>query len=103
MFAVIRRYNIHPGTTEAVLGKVSADFMDRITQLPGFVAYHVLDPKDDTIVSVSIFDSKESAAESTRMATEWVRANLHQQLRNAPVITSAEVALTTTAATASGS
>lgn len=93
MYAVIRRYNIHPGSSEHVLQKVNAEFVGKISQLPGFVSYHVIDAKDNTIVSVSVFDSKESADESTRLATEWVRANLHHQIRTAPVITAGDVAV----------
>ncbi len=94
MYAVIRRYNIHPGTSDVVLERVNNDFAGKISQIPGFLSYYVVDPKDNTIVSVSVFDSKESADESTRVATEWVRANLHHQIRTAPVITAGEVAVT---------
>lgn len=94
MYAVIRRYNIQRGTAPAVLDKVSNDFLAKVSQLPGFVAYHVIDPKDDTLVSITLFESKAEADESTRLSTDWVRSNLHQQLRSAPVITTGEVAIT---------
>ncbi len=94
MYAVIRRYNIQPGTAAAVLEKVSNDFLATVSQLPGFVAYHVVDPRDDTLVSISMFESKAEADESTRLSTEWVRSNLHRQLRSAPVITTGDIAIT---------
>jgi heme-degrading monooxygenase HmoA len=91
MFATIRRYNIAPGSADTIAQRVNAEFLPKVTQAAGFGAYLVIDPKDGTMVSISVFDSREEAEASTRAATDWVRQSLGSVIKTAPVIISGEV------------
>jgi hypothetical protein len=90
MYAVLRRYNTHKGSAEQILQRVNQGFVPIVSKTPGFVAYYVVNAGDE-LVSVSIFEDKRGADESTRAASEWVRQNLHGLITTAPVIIAGEV------------
>jgi heme-degrading monooxygenase HmoA len=91
MYAVIRRYNIAPGSADTIVQRVNEQFLPSVSQAPGFVAYYVVDPGDGTIASVSIFDDRAGADASTRLATEWVRQSVGSAIKTAPVIITGQV------------
>ncbi len=80
MFAAIRYYRTDPDSIESVVRRVKEGFVPVIRETPGFVAYLVLTPRQDEIVSVSIFEEKRGAEESNKRAEEWVRQNLSELL-----------------------
>lgn len=61
-------------------------FVPVVRNMAGFVSYFVLIPteREDEIVSVSIFENRESAEESNGKAAEWVAQNLGELLRPSP-------------------
>jgi heme-degrading monooxygenase HmoA len=91
MYAVVRRYNIAPGSADTITQKVHESFLPLISQAPGFVGYYLLNAGDGTIASISIFEDKAGADASTKTATDWVRQNLASLIRTAPVIMTGEV------------
>jgi heme-degrading monooxygenase HmoA len=91
MYAVIRRYNIAPGSADTMIQKVNESFVPLISQMPGFVGWQLINPGDGTIASISIFEDKAGAEASTKTATDWVRQNLASSIRTAPVIVTGEV------------
>jgi predicted Fe-Mo cluster-binding NifX family protein len=80
MFAAIRYYRTDPDSMESVVRRVKEGFVPVIRETPGFVAYLVLTPRQDEIVSVSVFEEQRSAEESNKKAEEWVRQNLSELL-----------------------
>ena len=80
MFAAIRYYRTATDSVDEVARKVSEGFVPMIRDIPGFVAYFVLAPRQDEIVAVSVFEDRESAEESNRKAEEWVNQNLNELL-----------------------
>ena len=80
MFAAIRYYRTDPDSIESVVRRVKEGFVPFIKETPGFVAYFVLNPRQDEIVSVSVFEEQRSAEESNKKAEEWVRQNLSELL-----------------------
>ena len=101
MFAVIRRYNTHEGSAEKIVQRVRDGFVPLISKLPGFVSYDVVRSADGTLLSVSVFESRESADASNRLASDWVHENLATLIRTAPVILSGDVMVHHPAAPAS--
>ena len=97
MYAVLRRYNVNPGSTETIVNRVNGEFLPTISQLPGFISYLVLDPGDGTLASISVFEDRAGAEESTRAATAWVREHLGHMIRSAPVIATGTVVAQSTA------
>ena len=91
MFAVIRRYNTHENSASKIEQRVREGFVPLISRLPGFVSYDVVRSADGTLISVSVFESRQSADDSTRLASDWVHENLASLIRTAPVILSGDV------------
>ena len=90
MHAVIRRYRTP--SVEEVVRRIKKEFLSVITSAPGFVAYYVVDEGQGVQSSISIFESREHAEYSNRLATVWVKEHA-EFLLNAPEIVSGEVLL----------
>jgi hypothetical protein len=93
MHATIRRYEaIDQARTAELVKKADETLVPRLSQLPGFGGYHLIDAGNGVITSVGFFDTSAQADESTRVASNWVREeNLESALPNAPKVTSGEV------------
>ena len=91
MFAVIRRYNTHENTAGKIEQRVRDGFVPLISKLPGFVSYDVVRSTDGTLLSVSVFESRQAAEDSNRLASDWVHENLASLIRTAPVILAGDV------------
>jgi hypothetical protein len=93
MHATIRRYEaVDQNRTRELVKKADETLVPRLSKLPGFSGYHLIEAKSGVMSSVSFFDTWEHAEESTRIASEWVREEkLETALPKAPKITSGEV------------
>jgi heme-degrading monooxygenase HmoA len=93
MFAAIRYYQADPPSIDEVVRRVQEDFVPLIRDMRGFVSYFILVPseREEDIVSVSVFEDQQSAAESNRKAAEWVVQNLNELLRPTPEFASGQV------------
>jgi hypothetical protein len=65
--------------------------VDIISDMPGFVAYFVLNAGQGEIGSVSVFEDQQSAEESNPRAEVWVRQNLGELLPTPPDLAAGEV------------
>jgi hypothetical protein len=80
MFAAVRYYRTTSDSIDEVVGRIREGFVPVIKDTPGFVAYLVLAPRENEIVSVSVFENQQSAEESNRKAQEWVSQNMSELL-----------------------
>ncbi len=83
MYATVRRYE---GVTDPaeVTRRVNEGFIQIVSQIPGFVAYYLIDAGAGVIVSTSVFQDQASAEESNKKAADYVRENLVSVLPNPP-------------------
>jgi hypothetical protein len=90
MYVAVRRYE---GATDPqrVAQLVDEGFVPIISELPGFVAYYVVDAGDGVVLSTSIFEHKDAEEQSTFLAGEFVAEHLAPLLPNPPQITAGEV------------
>jgi hypothetical protein len=74
MHMTIRHYEGVANPSELVR-EISATFLPRARQIPGFVAYYFVDTGEagGRMVSVSVFDNETGTAESNRLSAEWNR------------------------------
>ena len=93
MYCTIRRYEaIDQGRASELVKKVDDTLVPRLSKLPGFGGYHLVDAGNGVMTSVGFFDTAAQAEESTRVAGSWLREQkLETALPNAPRITSGEV------------
>jgi hypothetical protein len=98
MFATIRRYeSIDQARTSELVKKVDDGLVPRLSKLPGFSGYHLIDAGNGVVTSVGLFETSAQADESTRVASDWLREEkLETALPKAPKITSGEVVVNKT-------
>jgi hypothetical protein len=90
MYVAVRRYE-GVSDPQKVGQLVEEGFVPIISELPGFVAYYVVDAGDGVLVTTSVFEHKDAEEESTFLAGEFVAQNLLSLAPNPPQITAGEV------------
>jgi hypothetical protein len=93
MHAIVRRYEgIDTKRTEELTRKVGESLAPRLTKLPGFSGYFLIEAGDGIMSSVNFFDTSAQADESTRVVAEWLREEkLETLVPNPPKITGGKV------------
>jgi hypothetical protein len=93
MHATIRRYDsVDQKGTDELKRKINETLIPKLSQLPGFNGYYVIESDKDVFTSFTLFGTPAQADESSRVAANWVREEkLELTLPNAPVVTDGEV------------
>lgn len=93
MNVTIRRYeSIDQSRKSELIKKLDENLLPTLSELPGFNGYSVIDAGDGVMTSVSFFDTRAQADESSRVAASWLREQkLDTVLSSAPKITSGDV------------
>ncbi len=70
MYASIRRYKT--SSAAEVTRRVKEVFvLPRISYVPGFLAFYVIDTGEGVLAFVSVFETKEGEEESNKVAADW--------------------------------
>jgi hypothetical protein len=93
MFATVRRYEgIDASDKDQLTKKVGESLTPRLSELPGFSGYFLIDTGEGVMSSISLFDTATQANDSTRVASDWVRdEKLERILQNPPKVMDGEV------------
>jgi hypothetical protein len=93
MHATVRRYEgIDQSKKDELTKKVGESLMPRLSKLPGFNGYYLIESGIGEFTSFGLFDNPAQAEESTRVAANWVRdEKLEAILPNPPKVTAGEV------------
>ena len=93
MHATVRRYEgVDQSRTDELSKKIDQTLLPRLSKLPGFEGYYLIEADNGVMSSIDFFDTSAHADESTRVATTWVRdEKLDTALPNPPKITDGEV------------
>jgi hypothetical protein len=91
MHVAIRVYRVDPGSIGEFKRLVNETFLPIIKEAPGFQAYYSLDTGDGRIASVSVFDDRPGAEESTKMAADNIRENMASVAPDPPEVLEGEV------------
>ena len=91
MYASIRRYVVHPGAMKKIAKQVNDGFLPIVRNIPGFVAYYVVDVGHGLGISISIFEDQAGAERSAAEAKEYVKENMASLFPNPPEIMDGEV------------
>lgn len=93
MHATVRRYEgVDQSRTDELTKKVDETLVPRLSNLPGFEGYYLIEAGNGVMSSIGLFDTSAQADESTRVAANWVREEkLETALPNPPKITDGEV------------
>ncbi len=93
MHATVRRYEgVDQKNTDELKRKINETLIPKLTKLPGFGGYYVMESDNGVFTSVSLFGTSAESDESTRVAANWVREEkLEATLPNPPKVTSGMV------------
>ena len=93
MHATIKRYEgVDERRTDELVKNVGESLLPRLSKLPGFSGYYLIEAGNGVMSSIGFFDTSAQADESTRVAATWVREEkLDKALPNQPKITGGEV------------
>ena len=81
MYASVRKYLVDADRVDELMHRVDEAFAPRLEQMPGFVAYQVIDAGEDRggkgiVFSVTLCHDREAADRSIEMAAEFVGSEL---------------------------
>ena len=93
MHVTMRRYEgVDERRTDELTRKVNESLMPRMSELPGFSAYYLVEAGNGVMSSIGFFETQAQADESTRLAATWVREEkLEEALPNPPTVTDGKV------------
>jgi hypothetical protein len=93
MHATVTRYEgVDQSRTDELAKKVDETLVPRLSKLPGFEGYYLIEAGKGVMSSIGFFASSAQADESTRVADTWVREEkLETALPNPPKMTGGEV------------
>jgi hypothetical protein len=74
MHATVRRYEgVDDSRTDEVAKKVDETLLPRLSKLPGFEGYYLIEAGNGVMSSIGLFDTSAHADESTRIAATWAQ------------------------------
>ena len=93
MFATIRRYDgVDQNRTVELTNKVNETLLPKLTKLPGFKGYYLIEAGNGVFSSLGLFETPDQGMESTKLVTTWIREEkLDTILPNEPKITSGKI------------
>ena len=91
MYAVIRRYQVDPSSTDEIARRVQNGFVPLIRQVRGFVDYYLLVDGNGAVASLTVYEDRAGEEESVRLAADFVQQQLADLIPNPPEVTAGEV------------
>ncbi len=91
MYAVIRRYQFDQSASEELDRKVREILVPLLKDVPGFVTYYWLNTGEGSGASLSVFESREGAEESVRVAANFTQQHFSGVRISKPEIIEGEV------------
>jgi hypothetical protein len=98
MYATVRRYqSVDESRTPEITKKVDQSLMPRLSKLPGFGGYYLIESDKGILTSFSLFETSAQADESGRIAAKWLKdEHLDAIVPDAPKVTAGTVRAHTT-------
>jgi len=93
MFATIRRYDgVDQNRTTELTTKVNETLVPKLSKLPGFAGYYLIEAENGVFSSLGLFETAEQGKESSNVVASWIRdEKLDSMIPNPPKITSGKV------------
>ena len=93
MYATIRRYEgVDQSRTSELTGKVNETLVPKLSKLPGFEGYFLIEAGNGVFSSLGLFETSEQSEESTNVVATWIQdEKFNTVLPTAPKITSGKV------------
>ena len=92
MYATIRIYSQAEGLADAV-SENRAEIVDLFEGVPGFHGYYMVKTGAASAASITVYENQAGAEASTKIASDWIAANLSNLAISPPQVLVGEVAM----------
>lgn len=92
MYATVRIYSEAEGLADAV-AENKEEILGLFNEIDGFRSYHIVKTGPTSAASVTVYDDQAGAEASSRVAREWIAANLSGLSISPPEVLVGEVAM----------
>ncbi len=89
MYAAVRRYRTT--NIQELARLVQEEFVPTVREVPGFVAYYVVDGGGGDVASITVCQDNAGVDESTRRASAWVNERASDLIAGGPDVMAGEV------------
>src|SRR5438876_7490477 len=76
----IATYEITKGSFQEIADSAKSGMLPKFREQPGFVRYGVADVGDNTVLSISLWETHEQAEAAVPVAAAWVQENLADRI-----------------------
>jgi hypothetical protein len=87
--ASVRQYRVRD--IDTLVSRIEDEFVEQVTGIDGFVGYYVIDDGDGAVASVTVGETADAVAESTRLTAAWMRDSASELVDGEPEVTVGEV------------
>jgi hypothetical protein len=93
MHVTISRYDgVDQNRSEELTSKVEETLLPKLTKLPGFAGYYLIEAGNGVFSSLGLFETPEQGMDSTKIVATWIRdEQLEAMIPSEPEITSGKV------------
>jgi len=74
--ARVALYQCQPGKADEAISKGQSGMLPTFRSQPGFVGYGLVKTGEDTVLSISVWQSAEQANAAVQVAASWIRENI---------------------------
>jgi hypothetical protein len=97
MHASVRKYKVDPNDMDEISRRTADKFVPRVSESPGFAAYHFVDAGNGILITVTLGDDRKAVEQSADLAAQFVRDELSDIEVERVEAASGEVAVSQTA------
>jgi quinol monooxygenase YgiN len=76
----VATYEVKQGSVQEIADLARDGMLRTFQEQPGFVRYGVADLGDGTVLSISLWETRENADAAVAVASTWVRDNLSERI-----------------------
>src|SRR4029078_4745961 len=80
-FMRVAAYDMGKGNFRELAGIAEEGILPLLRDAPGFVDYGLVDAGDNTVVEVSIWETRQDARKPTRAAAKWIKDHVADRIR----------------------
>lgn len=92
MYVSIRRAKTQDYASDEIVQRASEELLPQLQTLAGFVSYDILMLEEETLMTISTFDSKAAVEESNQLFVNWAKGfDLASLIQGTPELVVGEI------------
>jgi len=92
MYVSIRRAKAQECASDEIVRRASEELLPQLRTITGFVSYDILMLEDESLMTISVFDSKTAVEESNQQFVNWAKSfDLASLIQGTPELSAGEI------------